>query len=441
MHRIPRSWLAWLPAALVLCTASLASASPWTLPRGTGVVAAGYSYQLATQEWFSRDDAMFRDARNFPLAGRYEASTFTVQARVGLTDRLELDVSLPLKLVSYGSDSVILLPNDPVAMTPGAELDYYQQNIIQLARTRSGIGDIQFATRYRWLLQPLALATELRIKAPTGYDAPVGTFGARPNSIQDFIDNAGTYARPSNVQDDVTLGDGQLDVGLNVLLGYAFPTRTFVRLDAGYNLRFGKAADQLVGRLSLGQLIGRSLLFYVGGQLTWSAERGDVIGISVAAIDPNLPAQDYAGLANLYLREVRLERDAIDVNAGMIVKITDTVEMNVGYGRTLWGRNTALTNAFSLGFAVRSDWFGSDLAASVESAAAADARAAAEDARAAADEARQAVDALRQALEAQPEAYPPAPEAAPAPAAQAAPAAPAPEAAPATETAPARRRR
>ncbi len=416
MLRNSRSLLALFSCFYVASFASYAHASPWTLPRGTGVVAAGYSYQFATQEWFSRDDAMFRDARNFPLQGRYEASNFYIQTRVGITDRLELDISVPLKLVSYSSDSVLLLANDPVARTPEEELDYYQENVIDLARTRSGIGDINLAARYRWLLQPFAFATELRIKAPTGYDPPVGTFGARPNSISDFAANPGTYARPGNVQDDVTLGDGQLDIGLNALFGYAFPTHTFVRLDVGYNLRFGKAADQFISRLSIGQLIGKSVLIYVGTQLIYSTERGDVIGISVAATDPNLPATQYGGLTNLYLREVRLERDAVDVNAGVIFKITDTVEFNLSYGRTVWGRNTAVSNSVSLGFAVRSDWFGSDLAAAVETESAQEARAAAEDARAAAEEARLAAEEVRAALAGAPIAAPaPAPEQIPTP--------------------------
>lgn len=409
MSLLSRSLLTLAVVVGVLSASASASASPWTLPRGTGVVAAGYSYQFARQEWFSRDDTSFRDARNFPLQGRYQASSFYIQTRVGITDRLELELSLPLKLVSYSSDSVLLLPNSPVAATPEEELDYYQRNIINLGRTRSGIGDITLAARYRWLLQPFALATELRIKAPTGYDGPVGTFGARPTSAQDFVDNAGTYTRPENVQDDVTLGDAQLDVALNVLFGYAFPTHTFVRVDAGYNLRFGGAADQFVSRLSVGQLIGKSVLLYAGGQLTYSTQRGEFIGISVAASDPNLPAVDYAGLTNLYLREVRLERDALDLNVGAIFKITDTVELNIGYGRTVWGRNTAVSNSLSLGIAVRSDWFGSDLAAAAETASAQDARAAAEEARAAAEDAHAAAEELRTALAAAAAAAPSVP--------------------------------
>jgi hypothetical protein len=90
---------------------------------------------------------------------------------------------------------------------------------------------------------PFVLATELRMKTPTGYDRPSGTFGARPTSAADFLANVTTYARPDNVSDDVTLGDGQLDLSATVLVGVSLGPRVFLRADGGYVLRFGGAGD------------------------------------------------------------------------------------------------------------------------------------------------------------------------------------------------------
>ena len=50
-------------------------------------------------------------------------------------------------------------------------------------------------------------------------------------ATQRFVDNITSFARPGNVTDDVTLGDGQMDVGANLLLGATLdPGRLFCRL-------------------------------------------------------------------------------------------------------------------------------------------------------------------------------------------------------------------
>ena len=92
-------------AALLTGTAWPASllASPWTLGEGTAVISSSFDQQFASSEFFTEGGS-----RPFPLRGRYTASSFTLRGRFGLTDRFELEASLPLKLVSYQSDPVIL---------------------------------------------------------------------------------------------------------------------------------------------------------------------------------------------------------------------------------------------------------------------------------------------------------------------------------------------
>jgi hypothetical protein len=93
---------ALLVLALAL-PATAAWASPWTLQRGQVVFQGRYDYESATEEFKDTRG----DAEVFPLAGEYRASTYTFGARVGLTDALEVEVSLPIKLVTYSSDPVI----------------------------------------------------------------------------------------------------------------------------------------------------------------------------------------------------------------------------------------------------------------------------------------------------------------------------------------------
>lgn len=323
-----------------------AEASPWTLPAGSLVLSGTYTYQTATQEYFERDGA-----RNYPLNGSYTGTNWALALRAGLTDRFEVEASIPLRLVNYSSDPVVLLARPPGSTE--SEMAFYQRNVVNLSRAAAGIGDINLAGRYQLVRQPFVLATELRLKIPTGYASPVGTFGAQPQSAAEFAAAIERYGRPSNVQDDVTLGDGQTDIQASMLWGYALPSRTFFRVDLGFNLRLGGAGDQVVGAVRMGQQIADVLLFYAHVQGAFSVDNGRFIGVSVAAIDPDLPAAQYGGTRNLLLRELRLERDVVEVGGGVILRFTREVELNTGVSRVLWGRNTAAITQVSVGIAVR----------------------------------------------------------------------------------------
>ena len=337
-----------LVALVVLTTPTRAAASPWTLRQGEVAVVAAFDYQWARREFLDS-----YSSRVFPLNGRYTAASMILGARAGFTDRLELEIQIPIKLVSYESDPVILIGDDM------SGIDMLQENVLDLSRTRRGIGDIWITGRYNLLRNPLALAVETRLKTPTGYDPPEGTFGDRPRNSQEFLDNVGTFVTPENISDDVALGDGQVDLQLNFLMGASFRTRTFIRLDAGYNLRV-RAGDQIIGSFKIGQAIGSKILVYADVSGGYTVEDGDVIGVSVAAIDPRLPATEYGGLTNLRLREVRLERDFLSMAVGGIVRITDAVEMNIGYSRVLVGRNTSQVNGVYVSIGVRTNLLAQD---------------------------------------------------------------------------------
>lgn len=332
----------------LLLLPQLANASPWTLPKNKLVVWASADYQFARQEFLDSNTA-----QNFPLRGQLDATSISVGARIGLTDRLELEVSLPFRVVSYRSDPVLLVAQPESSAL--SSLDFYQENVIDLSRTVSGVGDFRFTPRVRLFKAPVAVAFEFGIKAPTGYDGPAGTFGDRPSSQEAFLADVGRFVAPENVQDDVTLGDAQLDLSPRLLLGYALRTGTFFRGALGYDLRLGGAGDQIYAELKAGQVLHPRLLVYAGVNLVYAVQTGRVIGVSVAAEDPDVPARDYGGLDNLRLREVTLDRDALDLSGGVIVRMSPAFEVNVGLQRTLWGRNTSVITAVSLSAAFRSD--------------------------------------------------------------------------------------
>ncbi len=338
----------WLTPSLVALSSAPALGSPWTLPEGELVLSLGFNHQFAGQEFLDSGPA-----RNFPLRGAYNASSFALGLRAGFTDRIEFEAVLPVSVVNYDSDPVILLERP--AGTGFGELDFYQRNVIDLTRSVSGVADFIITGRYGWMRSPVAIATEVRVKAPTGYAPPAGTFGDRPTSSEAFLADVGRFVAPENVQDDVTLGDGQLDITPSMLFGWSLSSGTFFRLGAGFNFRMGDAGDQVVGDLRVGQTLGARALVYASVRGGYSVRRGKVIGISVAAIDPDLPATEYGGATNLLLRELTLDHDHIDVGAGFIVRLTDRLELNTGYERTVHGRNIAAVQSLSLSLAFRAE--------------------------------------------------------------------------------------
>lgn len=343
-------------AVYPLIHSATAHASPWTLPRGEIGFFGSYNYQVATTEFLDSGGE-----RAYPLRGQYTGSTYTIGARAGFTDRLEFELQIPIRFVSFEADPVILAPCpvDPATMAdcdPDAEIAHYRRNVLDFNSATAGLGDLILAGRYRWLLEPFAMASELRIKTPTGYDGPQGTFGERPRTAGEFTP---AVATPDNISDDATLGDGQLDITVSQLFGIALPSRTFIRLDVGYALRTAGAADQVTGAFRVGQLLFDRFILYAGVRVDYSVQDGSPIGVSVDAVDPDVPAARYT-LANLDPRTVRLYRDIVDVGGGVIYKITDSVELNLGVSRIVWGHNVAAVNSLSFGIAVRTQAPGMD---------------------------------------------------------------------------------
>ncbi len=328
--------------SLIFFAAKNASASPWVLPKGKLVISGGFDFQYADSEFLDSGPE-----RSFPLRGKFLGATFNLATRIGLTENFEVAASIPLKLVSYGSDPVILSPA-PAQLSGEQALNYYQNNLIDFSQSGAGVGDIQIAGRYALLRQPIALALQVGIKAPTGYEPPQGTFGREPETVEEFDRQKGELVNPENIEDDVSLGGAQMDLDAQLLMGVAFSSGLFARLGAGYKIRLGGAGDQIVADVKVGQRIAKKLLLYAGAQFAYSIEEGKSIGVTVSAVDPDLGAASFIQGNNTRAYVRRLQYDALDVGGGLIWRMTKEVELNFNYSRIVWGSFIAANNTGSV---------------------------------------------------------------------------------------------
>ena len=142
-----------------------------------------YDYAFANRDFIANVGTL----TEYSLRGQYQSSSYTLGARMGLSEKFELELSLPLKSVSYRADPLILKQTDNAG---AAAFDFYQENIIDFTQTAMGFGDLQVASRYRLSVYPIASSLELKLIAPTGYRMPEGTFGASPKTVDAFFAQA-----------------------------------------------------------------------------------------------------------------------------------------------------------------------------------------------------------------------------------------------------------
>ncbi len=343
-------YLALIYLTLSSLSISPASANPWLLPQGTVVVSGRYDYAYASKEYLA-DDGTLND---YSLKGEYQASTYTLGARIGVSEHFELEVTLPLKAVSYKADPLILLPSEE---SGEAAFDYYQENIINFNQTTMGFGDLQVASRYRMSVYPIASSLEFKLIAPTGYRQPEGTFGSSPNDIDEFVSQVGQLAKPENISDDVTLGDGVFVFQPLIHLGFGTSSGFFTRLSVGLQLRNQGAGELFTSEFKLGQFVNKWLLLYGGAYMEKTVIPGRPIGVSVASVDPSLPATEYIGLKNLKPIIVSLDRDLLILPVGLLIRPMPTVDLTLSYSPIIWGRNVSKSHTVSIGVNIATELF------------------------------------------------------------------------------------
>ena len=309
----------------ILLAPGAAAASPWTLPNDEFVLGLDYNFQIATREYLQDGDL-----QSFPLDGEFESSSIRISGRYGFTEKFEGAFSTTFKQVTYESRPVILAPPD------NTELGTVNDDILDFSKTSLGAGDLFLLGRYNFVRSNLMITTETELKVPTGYEQPAGTFeeGEEPST--------------TTIEDDVTLGDGQADLTQSMLFGaYVPPSRTFMRLDTGYRVRFGSPGHQLVGLFSIGQFIGDHVLLFASVDSAYTLFEGDSIGDSVVTSAPEKEPGELTG-DDIVATPITLDRDWVKVEAGGILTVRD-IEVRLGYGQIVWGRNIPKIQSFNIG--------------------------------------------------------------------------------------------
>ncbi len=326
MYRRPAIYAVSLVCALI-CWAlpSAAHASPWTLPNDKFVLGFDSNFQMADHEYLADGTHQV-----FPLEGDFTALTFTISGRYGITDRLEGAAELEMKQVDYQADPVLLAVPDQ-----SSDKQTLNQSILNFSQTHAGLGDVNLHLRYNFHKGLLMATSETSAKLPIAYQPPQGTF-------------AQGQADTTAIADDVTLGDGQVDLCEGILFGlYVPPTRSFGRLDLTYAHRFGAPGDQGRALLSVGQYVGDMVLLFASADGAYTLFDGDTIGTSYITHSPQKPAGEI-GTSDIEVIPLTLDKDYVSVSAGVILQLR-SMEIRASVGQIVWGRNISQTQSMSLG--------------------------------------------------------------------------------------------
>ncbi|MEC9440237.1 MAG: hypothetical protein VYE40_03940 [Myxococcota bacterium] len=326
-----RASLLALVAATLSSLPSLASASPWTLPQHELVVSSDFTFSRATHEYLGDGTR-----QSYALSGRFSSSTLTLSTRYGLTDRLELELRPSFKHVAYDADSVILDCVPGLLDCDGMyDLEEARANIIDFDSTQTGPADLDGSVRYNLHKGHIVVTTEVGVKIPMAYRKPEGTF-----------DDVSTLT----VGDDVTLGDGQIDVRAGLLVGGFIPiTRSFLRADAFYNHRFAEPGDQVIASAKVGQFFTDHVIAFTGVRWAKTVTEGKSLGTTFVDTDPdNNPAESYE-YAKVEQRDLFLDRDFTTVELGVILK-KDRFEFQLRLEEVIDGKNYGDLSSVSIGF-------------------------------------------------------------------------------------------
>ncbi len=325
MHRpqiLVRIALFTMVACILL--SSTAQASPWILPEGVTVFSMTMGAQSADHEYLPDGDR-----RAFPLNGRFDSYFLQLEGRRGMGNDFELSARALLKGVSYTSDPLILPVDDFDTLTRPE----VQDNTVSFSQSALGLGDIYLGGGYQHLASSLRLSSVVEVKLPTGYASPRETF---------------LGGDPDRIGDDVTLGDGQLDLQYAIQAGYVIDTsRTLIELDLGYRKRFQGPGDQAFGTLKLGQSLHKRVFAFLGTNADWTLFKGEPIGEGLIARDPTIAARDFTA-DNVQRIPLTLDRSFVQLEGGVILKFEGR-EILLHASRTLIGKNYPELTTLSVG--------------------------------------------------------------------------------------------
>lgn len=309
--------------------ASAMAGSPWVLKEGDSVLQFDFRAERADREYLP-------DGTNqkFPLEGRYASQSLFFSLRHGLGNDLEASVAMAYKSVSYTSDPVSIFASEggPQIIPTFSFSDHIE-----------GLADVHTSVRYNAYKGAVLVTPELKLKIPTGYQPPSGTFENNDPGLK--TDEGGNPLENTEgdvpIEDDVTLGDGQVDVTASVLFGaFASATKSFARAGVGFNYRFGDPGHQIVYDAKLGQLIGKRVVAFVGIQGAKTITEGEIIGTSFATKSPSADASKFLLEDFVFIEDLRVDRDFLEASFGALIR-AGAYEVILSGSKVLDGSNTA----------------------------------------------------------------------------------------------------
>ena len=317
--------------ALFLSLTALASpslASPWTVQADELSLSLGFDFQSSSKEYLLQGKE-----QNFPLDGEFASSSVSLAGRYGFTNKFEGFFALTYKQAAYASNPLVRSFIPGTGESPDTSEQVTDDRTARLSLTNfsqsvDGVGDVFLGGRYSLRTGLIASALELQAKLPTGYDAPNGV--------------------------NVTLGDAQVDLQPSWLLGGFLPqSRTFARLDVGYNLRLGAAGDQVVGGFKIGQFIGESFIVFAGTNAALTIFDGECVKsesgectVNPVAIDADRSFETF-NQTNIERQDLFLDRSFVRVEVGAILRIQQ-LDLQIAYARFVDGDNIPLIEGINV---------------------------------------------------------------------------------------------
>ena len=320
-----------LLVALCLTWSQAALGSPWVLKKHGMVVGLTAGTQFATSEFLPRE----RDGKHqaFPLNGRFEAYFLELSGRYGLGRGFEVAAKVEFKGISFSSDPV-LIQDGTESISPREA----NEQTFDFSQRAAGLGDIRLGVAYQHLKRQIRLASTVWVKIPGGYRQPRATFREDQPS-------------PDQINDDVALGDGQVDLQYALEAGTVIrKTRTLFEVDAGYRARFNGPGHQVFGLVKIGQLVGRNVLLFVSLDGAYTIFSGERLGNSFIAKDPDQPKNAFMK-DNVEQVPLRLDRDFLILSGGALFRFGGP-EWVARVSHTFLGQNFSRITSISLGLLV-----------------------------------------------------------------------------------------
>lgn len=261
--------------------------------------AGGYYFKVSGAYLFSREELNFNGDEQPIFADKFSKTnawfrdlTFSGYLEYGLTDRLTVVASVPLR---------VLTSRETENAGPGFPLR-------RITRTNGGFGDLWLFARTPFMRRPLAIAVQAGVKIPLGYDeAP---------------DNGGPPFGTSDV-------DGELSLTVGKSL---HPIPAYLSAGAGYRVRGGELHDEALYNVEAGYTAGAVFLKI----------RFD--GLQNTHTPPDLGVVTNTSVVG--------DQDVFKMSSGMTVSLSPRIALSGDIFHMVGGKDTVSGTVYSVGIVV-----------------------------------------------------------------------------------------